>query len=121
MKTLDDIESDLKQWGYWQRTNTPSSLNYAIMQCSVSIGQSNVTPVYRDIFSENLDLIIRQYLEKPYRTILVLSFVEQLSNLDAAIKLNLAKTTYKTRRREAMAIMMGLSCINNLDRPTTKP
>lgn len=121
MKTIDDIYIELRQWGRWQRTTERSKLNYSCMsfESDAIHCSSNVKPIYRDEESEILDRVMACYLSKQYRLILSFSFVEQYTNMEAAAKLNLALTTFKAKRREAMAIIIGLEAANRLDRSTS--
>lgn len=120
MKTIDDIYTELRQWGAWQRTIQRSRLSYSRMsfESDAIHCTGNVTPIYRDEESEMLDRIMALHLSKQARLILSFSFVEQYTNQDAALKLNLALTTYKAKRREVMAIIIGLEANNRLDRST---
>jgi DNA-directed RNA polymerase specialized sigma24 family protein len=120
MKTIEDIYEELKQWGMWQRSIERSGLDYTLMKYDANfiVTTSNVKPIYRDEKSECLDRIISAFLTKEYRVILSLSFVEQKSNLEAALKMELSQTTFKAKRREAMSILIGLDAANRLDRST---
>ncbi len=117
---MEDIYEDLRQWGMWQRTIQRLNLAYSQGQYHESNGRvkSTIEPIYRDFKSEGLDLKMAQYLNQDYLKILVLSFVDLQPNTLSAFSMGVSVTTYKARRREAMAILIGINCVCRLDRST---
>jgi DNA-directed RNA polymerase specialized sigma subunit len=110
MMEKDDMVFLLKRWGRWQRSAKNPNLSYAVSQFDTPLQkQRNVTPIYEDTISEQLDKIILKHLTDSERAILELTYVEQQINPIIADILHCSVKTVINTKNEIIAALRGLS------------
>ena len=105
----DDIIDLLIEWGRWQRTAQHPNLRAVLSQHETPLKKErNVKPIFKNSLAEQLDSIIAQYLPADYKTVLVLTYVDQTINAIAADLLKCSVKTYMIKRGEAIAMLVGI-------------
>ena len=105
----DDMTDLLIEWGRWQRTAKHPNLREVISQHETPLKKErNVKPIFKNSLAEQLDSIIAQYLPGDYKTVLILTYVDQTINAVAADMLKCSVKTYMIKRGEAIAMLVGI-------------